>query len=67
MNTYSLPKPVETTLYDKDGNRWDSQGRYWTSDYAKNNYFFSIINTNHPSVGVGAPSIKSARKIWGRS
>ena len=29
--------------------------------------FEPIINTNHPSVGVGAPSIKSARKIWGLS
>ena len=29
--------------------------------------FEPIINTNLPSVGVGAPSIKSARKIWGWS
>ena len=38
-----------------------------SSDYVGGFGFEPIINTNLPSVGVGAPSIKSARKIWGRS
>ena len=52
MNTYSLPEPVETTLYDVDGNRWDHQGHYWT-DYAKNNYLFGtlvFINLHHSPI-----------------
>ena len=58
MNTYSLPEPVETTLYDVDGNRWDRQGHYWT-DYAKNNYLFGTLVfyygplTSEPLINVG--------------
>lgn len=37
------------------------------SSYVGGFGFEPIINTNLPSVGVGAPSIKSARKIWGHS
>ena len=62
MNTYSLPEPVETTLYDVDGNRWGRQGRYWTSDYAKNNYLFGTLLSNYGPL-TSEPPIKEGDMI----